>query len=416
MRVSLRGDVVSDNAAEIYRFFHYQVCCPGDIRAALEQCPDGEEIIFEINSSGGSGYAGFEMYSLIRSHYGRTVAEIQSIAASAMSVITAACDTVLMSPVAEIMIHRASIQTEGNSREIKQAAQMLDTIDNSILNAYLEKAGEKSNRETLSRMMRNETFLTAQEAIETGLADGIIPDRQKTSQENNPETKLDDNSSLSDLFHPANTPANLAVARAANRLPPLDDLIRIKKERENPVDSENLKNLKILENSKNTIPCDQAENRTNRKETKNHMDGEQNQNQENNIAPTTAEELVKLYPMLTNQIASAAKQAERERIAEIDALFMPGFEQIIAEGKANPDADAGSVAREIIKAQRESGKNYLTKRDEDAENSHVNQVAGTISPDFKTNGQDNGDEITAAAKDAVRQWRHDYKNSKGGEA
>ena len=39
--------------------------CPQDIRDAIANTPPGDTLTLEINSGGGSLYAGFEMYSLL---------------------------------------------------------------------------------------------------------------------------------------------------------------------------------------------------------------------------------------------------------------------------------------------------------------------------------------------------------------
>lgn len=432
MRVQLCGDVQGDNEAGIYRYFGYTVCCPSDIRNAIKDCPEGEDLILEINSNGGSVYAGFEMYTLLRAHKGRTVAEVQSIAASAMSVIIAACDEVLMSPVSEIMIHRASVTAAGNSRDMKQAAQWLDTIDESILNAYVEKAGEKADRGKLARMMRNETFLTVQEAIDCGLADGILERAEKGQEE-----QQDGGLSYADLFPGlaavahygaeagADTPGDgdrLSVVRLVRdmqdvvkligrvQLPPVSDLIRRKEEREG-MDS---RQQGGVQDSLSGEPESVFTQNQDRRETGEMQDGK------NVETPTTAEQLTEMYPELTRQIAAAAAMTaaaeaaknERQRILEIDEQMVPGCEDLIAKAKADPNADAGSVAKEIIRRQRESGTNYLQTVNAEAARSHVNDVSAAAVPDARVSGADAVDEMGAAAREAVELWR---KTKDGGE-
>ena len=411
MRVKLCGEVVDDDSAKIYRYFDYGVCCPADVRAALEACPEGEDLTLEVNSNGGSVYAGFEMYTLLRAHQGRTIAEVQSIAASAMSVVIAACDTVLMSPVAEIMVHRASIgYTGGNSQDLKQTAQWLDTIDQSILSAYEEKVKGKADRAKLSRMMRNETFLTAEDAISCGLADGMLEQPEKQTESGGLEMELFPGLAVASAG--AETlgavmldkdgkarPFKEVLEELSRRisgsglflcepLPPVNDLIRRKEEREEAGGSR-------------------------QEEVQNKAEGkEQEEMAENGVTaqtPQTTDQLIQQYPELTRQIAAAAAQtaaaAERKRIAEIDALSLPGFEDVIARAKADPNATAGTVAQEIVKAQRESGTAYLNGRDADAKVSNVNDVPATGNPDTRTSGASAEDELGAAAREAVALWR-----------
>ena len=66
MRYSFNGHIVADSDAPILRWWGIPAACPADIRGALAENPEGEEFVLEINSGGGSVFAGFEMYSLLR--------------------------------------------------------------------------------------------------------------------------------------------------------------------------------------------------------------------------------------------------------------------------------------------------------------------------------------------------------------
>lgn len=174
MRIKVNGVIVDDDLADVYRYWGYQVACPNDIRSALAENPKDEEFVIEINSGGGSVYAGFEMYSLIHTANVPTRVEVQSLAGSAASVIMAAADTVAVSPVGHVMIHLPTTTTWGNQMDHKQSTQMLEAVTSSILSAYENKCKGKVTRDKLRRMMDNETFITAEQALEYGLVDEII--------------------------------------------------------------------------------------------------------------------------------------------------------------------------------------------------------------------------------------------------
>ena len=78
MRKQLNGEVVGDQDLWLYQFFEVPAFSPQTIRTAVEENPEGEDLVLEINSGGGSVFAGFEMYSVLRSAGCRTVAEVQS--------------------------------------------------------------------------------------------------------------------------------------------------------------------------------------------------------------------------------------------------------------------------------------------------------------------------------------------------
>lgn len=175
MRVTLNGIVAADEDVWIYEWFGYKAFGPQTVRQALAENPAGEDLVFEINSPGGSVLAGNEMYSVLRSAEGvHTRAEIQSLAASAASYLSLGCDEVWISPVAQMMIHLPATSTDGNRVDHLNSIQMLDTVREGILNAYELKAKNKADRAEFKRLMDASTWMTAQEAVEKGLADGIL--------------------------------------------------------------------------------------------------------------------------------------------------------------------------------------------------------------------------------------------------
>lgn len=383
MRITLNGYVTSNDNARTYRYFGYEVCCPKDVREGIANCPEGEELILELNSGGGSVYAGFEMYTLIRAHKGRTVAEVQSMAGSAMSVVMAACDEVLISPVANVMIHRSATIAWGNSRVMKETKQMLDTIDESILKAYVEKVGDKTSGEELAKLMRSETFLTAERAIELGLADGILPPG-KGGEGANPATAV------------------ASVAGMFAELPPIEDLRRMEQERtkegvEPPSDG---KPGEVTDNSGGKIGHTNDRGDLGGMNIVTRSDKGMDQIE-------TMQQLAEAYPDLVDQIrtearqegAAQAAQAERERILGIEEVAVDGFEEIVNAAKSDPKQNAATVAVAIVKAQKEQGKTALAGKEKDAKT--VNQVHGVAAPEGESDEDKDKAEAEAAAKAAV---------------
>lgn len=178
MRVQLNGYVVEDGDSFFYRFFGIGCVCPADVRRALADNPEGEDLVLEVNSPGGDVFSGFEIYSCLRAARAtrpiRVVAEVQSLAASAASVMVMGCSTVLLAPVAQIMIHLPSTSTQGDANAHLKSVQLLESITTSIVNAYELKAGSRLERSRLDELIRSETWLPAQDAVAAGLADGIL--------------------------------------------------------------------------------------------------------------------------------------------------------------------------------------------------------------------------------------------------
>ena len=385
MRAKLNGLVTSNGNATIYRWFGYDVCCPNDVRKAIDECPEDEELIFEVNSTGGSEYAGFEMYSLIKGSGREVTAEVQSIAGSAASVFTAACSKVLMSPVGNFFVHRAAIPyTGGNEERLRQDRQMLLTIDESILNAYMEKVGDKATRTEVRHMMERETFMTPQQAVEKGFADGIMEYGTSNGEENVPALAI---ASLE-----AGTPPLPILGQLLQPIPPIEDLREMV--HETGLNSGRRKEADV----QNTY----AEEREEEMEIKTADDLKKAYPDQ--VAAllksiTTIEDLQNVYPDLAQAVRTDAAKAERERITGIDAVAIPGFESIVSAAKADPNQNASTVAMAIIAKQKEQGVSYLNSAKADAVQSGANQVTPEAQP--KDGEQD---DPSAEAKAVADLW------------
>lgn len=174
MIVTLNGEIVPDDDLWLYDWLEIAAFAPSMLRQAVKDNPANEPLELEINSVGGSVFAGFELYSILRAAECHTVAKVQSLAASAASTVMCGCDEVQMSPVAQVMIHLPMSGIRGNQHDMTHEAAVLESITQSILNGYELRCGNKATRAELERMMREETWITAQQAVDMGLADSII--------------------------------------------------------------------------------------------------------------------------------------------------------------------------------------------------------------------------------------------------
>ena len=143
------------------------------------------DITVWINSPGGDVFAAAQIYNLLRDYSGHVTVKIDGLAASAASVIAVAGDTVLVSPVAMIMIHNPATMAMGNAKVMEAAIAMLNEVKESILNAYQDKTGLSRNK--LSKMMDDETWINAKKAVELGFADKVLFD---DSDEEEPKKKV----------------------------------------------------------------------------------------------------------------------------------------------------------------------------------------------------------------------------------
>lgn len=168
-KINVKGAIVSNDDAEIYDWLGYDNISPKQVEEALNSSNGGVEV--NIASGGGSVFAASEIYTMLKAYSGKVVVNIQGLAASAASVIAMAGDEINMSPTSQMMIHKASTVSMGNSDDFAHDSKMLDVTDQSIVNAYEEKTG--LNRDDILQLMANETWMTAQDAVDKGFADNI---------------------------------------------------------------------------------------------------------------------------------------------------------------------------------------------------------------------------------------------------
>lgn len=154
-----------------YDFFGEDCTCPRDVQQVMDAFQDGDEIEVYINSPGGVIDVGSEIYTLLKSRKDNIRIYITGEACSAASVaaMAAYCE---MSPTALMMVHCVSTYAGGNHSDMEHTAEVLRTADRALCSAYVDKSG-MSEEEAL-QMMEHTTWLTAEQALERGLIDGVM--------------------------------------------------------------------------------------------------------------------------------------------------------------------------------------------------------------------------------------------------
>lgn len=171
MAINIKGDIVDNATGEVYSWLGMDAVTPKSIADQLDAL-NGQATEVDIASNGGDVFAASEIYTMLRSYGGKVVVNIQGLAASAASVIAMAGDEVNISPTAQIMIHKAWMQTAGNADDLTKDSKSLDETDQSIVNAYEDKTG--LDRQDLLKLMQDETWMSAKEAVDKGFADKIL--------------------------------------------------------------------------------------------------------------------------------------------------------------------------------------------------------------------------------------------------
>ncbi len=137
----------------------------------LKQLGDVRRIDVRINSPGGSVWDGMAIYNALNQHPANVVVHIDGIALSMASGIAMAGDTVTIAANGLMMLHNPQGMVAGDERSIDRYLTMLRKAKSSLSKAYETKSGKTA--EEIAQIMDDETWLTAEEAVEMGFADGV---------------------------------------------------------------------------------------------------------------------------------------------------------------------------------------------------------------------------------------------------
>lgn len=141
---------------------------------------DVDNINVYINSNGGTVTTALAINNVLKRHRAKKTAYIDGIAASSATILTSACDVVKMPKNALFMIHNPWTISIGDKNNFNKTIDTLDKVKDSILESYIAKTGLK--KEILSKLMDDETWLNAEEALKYGFIDEIVDEEIEKEQ------------------------------------------------------------------------------------------------------------------------------------------------------------------------------------------------------------------------------------------
>lgn len=151
----------------------YDAILDGDAKRFRDQllAAGDKPVELRINSVGGLVFEGYAIYNALLAHKGEVNVFIDGIAASMASYIAMAGNHVTMAANAMLMIHNPSGGSFGDADDMRKQAELLEKITDSLIDAYTRRT--KMPRKKMRDMMDEETWLTAEMALELGFVDEV---------------------------------------------------------------------------------------------------------------------------------------------------------------------------------------------------------------------------------------------------
>ena len=156
-------------------------------------------INLRINSPGGDVFDGLAIYNQLKSHPARIVVDVDGLAASIASIIAMSGDEIRMAGNSMMMIHNPHGMAIGDSTEMNRVAALLNQVKGNLADTYAARTGKL--RAEIETWMNDETWLTADAAVQHGFADMVTQEQRVAA-------------SFEMLAHFRNVPAALRKPRA----------------------------------------------------------------------------------------------------------------------------------------------------------------------------------------------------------
>lgn len=131
------------------------------------------EFIMHIHSIGGDVDEAFAIFDALKASGKKLTASIEGMCASSATIIALAAEDRKMTENSQFMIHLPIAGKQGTAEELQAAADMLKDYEEKVLNLYVSETS--GDRAAIEAMMKNETYLTSEQAQNLGFITEMVP-------------------------------------------------------------------------------------------------------------------------------------------------------------------------------------------------------------------------------------------------
>lgn len=143
-----------------------------DAKMVAEQLDGAGDVEVVINSQGGDVLEGMAIYNAFSDHAGNVRFVIDQAMSMATIIMLAGDERVGRRESTMIMIHRPWGMGMGNADDMRVSADILDKMQSQMQAIYLGKMS--ASKEELEKMLDDETYMDADEALNAGLLTEVI--------------------------------------------------------------------------------------------------------------------------------------------------------------------------------------------------------------------------------------------------
>lgn len=353
-------------------------------KAVKEAVKNGaKKLNLRINSGGGEVYAAVAMRSMIiNARFEEIRVMIEGLCASAATLFaTIPGARVVIAAGSEFMIHNPMTIAWGNSEEIEKTVDHLHIMEGQFHDMYAARTGKEIDQ--IKAWMDETHWFTAKEAVKEGFCDELLEAEPVAAC-----VSARDMAAMCAMY--GDIPKEIRINDKAQGGFPVTDLTPSERTQtaENGDTAAAGEKPALSGSTENPVAGFSSVNK-NKEET-----------QTMEIKDITRDQLLAENPALAEEIRNSAIQAERERMEEIDALCVPGYEAMAEEAKKN-GTSAIDFQKSIVKAMKEKGNNFMAQRTQ--ETAPAAKVAGGSASDTQKNEDDELKAFTNEIKGYIAQ-------------
>lgn len=336
-----------------------------------------KKLLLRINSPGGVCTESVAMRSILgNAGFEEINIRIEGMCASAATdIATLPGAHVAIAEGSEYMIHNPWCFAYGNANDLEHTIERLRNIEQMSRGFYMKRTGQ--TEETIREWMDAETWFTAQEAVKYGFADEVLEPEIAGAGETPAAACVSDR--------------EMAAMRGLYKTVPQQIAIR-----HGQMDHTGQHGEPNDVSNGTPVAGVPTENKNPKEEQ--HMELTKD---------TTVDQLREANPALFEQVQQDAVAAERARLEDIDALTVPGYEDLAAQAKAN-GTSATDFHKQLVAAMKQKGTDFMKAREKETE--PAKGVAGGEPGD---GGKSEEDEIRENAKN-IAEYAKQYSGHGNG--
>lgn len=146
-----------------------------------------DKIDVRINSCGGDVFSGMAIYTALRNSKADITIYIDGVAASIAGVIALCGKPLYMSPYAKLMLHAVSGGAWGNASDLRDMATQMEALQGDLAAMIAGRCGMKKEDVLAKYFDEKDHWLSAREALEMKLIDGIYEMAEEPVPTQSPE-------------------------------------------------------------------------------------------------------------------------------------------------------------------------------------------------------------------------------------